>query len=278
MTPLLYHMDARSAAAHMDDASIDLIISGPPYYDHLTYSADIGNLSNTGLTEYLAAMRALMGSLAPKLKDGGIVAFWVHDIYHSGNPTNLVPLHAYLADIMPEGIVLRHILIWDRYLKKYISNLPTGDSYGTRIQYVLVFSKGTTRYEDVMTRLYWHPIWYFKTTPRVLGSKTLYRGVFALSTIPVIERLLRPLFDRSKKIILKDSYTFDIYKTTCPPEIAGYLVALFSKPGDTVLDPFAGSGTSLRVAHTMGRQAIGCEINGEAVAVIARTIPEIIVR
>jgi DNA modification methylase len=39
-------------------------------------------------------------------------------------------------------------------------------------------------------------------------------------------------------------------------------------PGDTVLDPFAGSGTTLVVAHQMERNSIGIEIDPEYVKII----------
>ena len=34
-----------------------------------------------------------------------------------------------------------------------------------------------------------------------------------------------------------------------------------SRPGDVVLDPFMGSGTTAQVAQALGRQWIGCELN-----------------
>jgi len=40
-------------------------------------------------------------------------------------------------------------------------------------------------------------------------------------------------------------------------------VKVFSKPGDIILDPFAGSGTTLVAAHKNGRRYIGCENNDE---------------
>jgi DNA modification methylase len=36
-----------------------------------------------------------------------------------------------------------------------------------------------------------------------------------------------------------------------------------SRPGDVVLDPFMGSGTTAQVAQALGRQWIGCELNTE---------------
>lgn len=43
-----------------------------------------------------------------------------------------------------------------------------------------------------------------------------------------------------------------------------------SRPGDTVLDPFMGSGTVARVAASLGRQWIGCELNPDYAAMVGR--------
>ena len=48
-----------------------------------------------------------------------------------------------------------------------------------------------------------------------------------------------------------------------PPEIPYRLVRMFSCLGDTVLDPFAGTGTTLAVARALGRRALGYEINAD---------------
>lgn len=50
-----------------------------------------------------------------------------------------------------------------------------------------------------------------------------------------------------------------------PRQLPEWFIKLFSQPGDTVLDPFAGSGTTLVVASDMERKAIGIEIVPEYV-------------
>jgi DNA modification methylase len=48
---------------------------------------------------------------------------------------------------------------------------------------------------------------------------------------------------------------------TFPEEIPKLCILAGSKPGDTILDPFAGSGTTGKVAIELGRKAILIELN-----------------
>ena len=48
-----------------------------------------------------------------------------------------------------------------------------------------------------------------------------------------------------------------------PTELIEPCVLAGSRPGDVVLDPFMGSGTTAQVAQALGRQWIGCELNTE---------------
>jgi site-specific DNA-methyltransferase (adenine-specific) len=51
-------------------------------------------------------------------------------------------------------------------------------------------------------------------------------------------------------------------------------VASWSNPGDLVLDPFAGSGTTLKAAKELGRRFIGIEVNPEYLEICNRRIAQ----
>lgn len=59
-----------------------------------------------------------------------------------------------------------------------------------------------------------------------------------------------------------------------PEELPEWFIKLFTKEGDMVLDPFAGSGTTLFVAERMGRNAIGIEIIEEYYKMIKNQLEE----
>src|SRR4029077_20269327 len=61
-------------------------------------------------------------------------------------------------------------------------------------------------------------------------------------------------------------YTHDFYRYPArfSPEFARAAIEAFSKPGDTVLDPFCGGGTSVIESVALGRKAIGFDVSSVA--------------
>jgi len=55
------------------------------------------------------------------------------------------------------------------------------------------------------------------------------------------------------------------YRGNWPPQIPRALMLMYTKPGDLVLDPMVGSGTTLIEAKLLGRRSIGVDINYNAV-------------
>ena len=51
------------------------------------------------------------------------------------------------------------------------------------------------------------------------------------------------------------------YAAKCPPQLVNYGLHYYSKPGEKILDPMTGSGTTLVEAKLMGRHAVGYDID-----------------
>lgn len=62
------------------------------------------------------------------------------------------------------------------------------------------------------------------------------------------------------------------HPTTKPLDLMSALIADFTDPGDVVVDPFMGSGTTLVAAQQMGRQAIGIELDERYCEVAVRRL------
>ncbi|MCX7765945.1 MAG: site-specific DNA-methyltransferase, partial [Candidatus Sumerlaeia bacterium] len=57
-----------------------------------------------------------------------------------------------------------------------------------------------------------------------------------------------------------------------PEELPYRLIKLFSYVGETVLDPFVGSGTTMKVARELGRNSIGIEIKKTLIPIIRKKL------
>jgi site-specific DNA-methyltransferase (adenine-specific) len=60
--------------------------------------------------------------------------------------------------------------------------------------------------------------------------------------------------------------------TQLPVELVSRILSVSSNPGDLVLDPFAGSGTTLVCASRLGRSSVGIELNPEYAEIASRRV------
>ncbi|MBI4811344.1 MAG: site-specific DNA-methyltransferase [Ignavibacteriales bacterium] len=66
------------------------------------------------------------------------------------------------------------------------------------------------------------------------------------------------------------------FPTQKPEEILERIIKASSNPGELVLDPFIGSGTTAAVAQKLGRRWIGCDINKGAIQTTSKRLQTII--
>ena len=71
-----------------------------------------------------------------------------------------------------------------------------------------------------------------------------------------------------------DKAQYNGHLTVKPVALMDHLIRLFTQEGQTVLDPYLGSGTTAVAALNAGRQCIGIEINAEYVAIAQQRIKD----
>lgn len=103
-----------------------------------------------------------------------------------------------------------------------------------------------------------HP-WGFKT----------FLPVLLYGTAPLLNLGARPNVIRSTVKAEQNGHP-------CPKPIEWmrWLVDLVSLPGETIIDPFAGSGTTLRAAKDLGRKAVGIELDEHYCEIAAQRLSQ----
>ena len=88
------------------------------------------------------------------------------------------------------------------------------------------------------------------------------------------DRRLRTMWDISTEPRRREDADVDDHPAPMPMTLAQQCIAITSEPGDVVLDPYAGSGTTLLAAAELGRSWVGVELKPTFVDLIERRIAE----
>ncbi|MGE0087316.1 MAG: site-specific DNA-methyltransferase [Desulfococcaceae bacterium] len=218
------------SAEHMDelpDCSVHLMVTSPPYNVQKEYDEDLS------LEEYRNLLKSVFRETYRVLVTGGRACI---NIANLGRKP-YIPLHTYIiADMLEIGYFMRGEIIWNK-----ASSASPSTAWGSWMsasnpvlrdihEYILVFSK------DSFSR---------KKENR---ASTISREEFIAWTKSVWEF---PAVS-AKKIG---------HPAPFPEELPHRLIQLYTFEGDTVLDPFCGSGTSCVSAAKNLRNYVGYDID-----------------
>lgn len=99
-----------------------------------------------------------------------------------------------------------------------------------------------------------------KANMRIVGN-TEYALLFYREKLPKFNNNGRVIFNTMP--MDRDTETPRIHPTQKPLSLLKYLIEIFTDRGDVVIDPCAGSGSTLLAAEQLGRKAYGFEIKKE---------------
>lgn len=257
---LIYNSDCR-AMEEVDDNSIQLIVTSPPYNvgKKYNYYEDRAPLDN-----YLAFLNLAWLEARRVLVPGGRLAI---NIANTGrNP--YIPLHAFIIQQCIElGFIMRGEILWDKSATAGVSTAwgsfarASNPTLRDTHEYIMVFSKETMRLEKPYTRgeasgienmefVDWtRSIWHKNGTAKRAIKETA-RSIWRFGT-------------QSKKIQQKTKSVS--HPAPFPLDLPLRLILLYTNIDDIVLDPFMGSGSTAIAARLTQRHYIGYEVSAEYV-------------
>lgn len=227
--------------SEISDSSIHLIVTSPPYYNA---PFDYDGLF-TNYKQYLGVLKHFAKESFRVLSEGRIVALNIDDMLVNGTK---YPIVADATKIFQDaGFRYRDRIIWKK---------PDG--------YLRISKRSGVILQNPF------PMYYYPDN--LLESIVIFqKGKFDYRSIP---REVREL----SKIDIKEFQNNNWHKTlweitnvlpgsaleknvaAFPDELPYRIIKLYSYVGETVLDPFLGSGTTIKVARLLRRNSVGIEI------------------
>lgn len=209
------------------DGEIDLVVTSPPYWDLKNYFKE-GQIGQESYEKYLERLNKVWKECYRILKDDGNVFININTRTKDKKPI-LIP-GDFIKQCQEIGFSLKNIIIWHKS-----SGIPTsGKNLTDKYEYVLWFTK---KYEREILR------------DRILEVSDYKNEELNYGNIWNI--------NRKAGSVGKDYVHPAIY----PNKLVERIVNLFTNEGDTILDPFLGSGTSLIGAISLNRNFKGYEYN-----------------
>ena len=249
-TNQVIHGDCLEVMQNIPDKSIDMILTSPPYDNLRTYNG------------YSFDFEGIVKELYRVTKDGGVVVWIVGDATVKGSETGTSFKQAlYFKEI---GFNLHDTMIWNKRCFSAVGALQ--NRYAPVFEYMFILSKD-----------------YPKSFNPIKDRKTIHGGKKVNGTVRNKDGSMKPF---SKEVTINEyGQRFNIWEHSpqrqkgghpapFPEKLAEDHILSWSNEGDIVLDPFAGSGTTLKMAKKNNRNYIGIEISQEYIDIINKRLSE----
>ena len=256
----IYHADNREVLATLPEPAT-LTVTSPPYWNARTYEDDIGWAT---YEEYLAFLAEVLEVLAPKT---GWLAWNAGYIWRNGRMYDCAGDAARLAIIA--GFTWRVQVPW---VKDDFAPQPSIDLAPAHelIQIMRTDSATAGWFDELrVTRREVERVGRMASERPVGGAQRgggagwgheRHDGMKQAPNVIVVPKLNG-----------KDRMG---HPAAFPPDVVKPWVTACTRPGDLVLDPFMGSGTTLRVAKDMGRRAVGIELSERYCEIAAKRMAQ----
>jgi len=236
------------------DNHVDFIMTSPPYWNLKNYGGKQGQIGSSSYVEYLERLNEVWEECYRVAHEGTVFILNINSRRKKG------VFYPIALDVYSRMKLwkLWDVLIW------YIPNaLPQPNHYMERLfdnkfEYLLVFIKGEPdQYKFHKPRV---PQKYIHADPREHKKNRKGRCLGNIIRIPAY----RP----------PNVKELGYHEAAYPEELVSLMIETFTDEGDVVLDPFLGSGTTLKVCEVMKRNGIGYDINEDYKELIVKRINE----
>lgn len=252
--------DSRRVLPLFPDQVFQCCITSPPYWSLRNYGINGQIGLELSLQDYIAQLVQVFEEVRRVLRDDGVLWLNIGDSYTSGGRTWRAPDRKNPGRAMnvrpptPDGLKPKDLIGVPWRLAFALQEA------GWYLRSDTVWYKPNCQPESVKdrpTRSHEY-VFLFSKSERYLYNSVSVRGQNG--------RNLRTVWD------VNTEGCKEAHFATFPTALVEPCVALGSNPGDLVLDPFIGSGTSGVVALQMARRFVGIELNPEYVNIASRRI------
>ena len=243
----LFRMDARDLSI-IGDQSVHLVVTSPPYFTLKKYEPNRLQLGQiVDYEAFLDELDKVWRECERVLVPGGRICCVVGDVCvsrRSGGRHYVLPLH---SDIQVRarklGLDCLTPILWYK-----ISNGVTEAAGNGAGFYGKPYQPGAIVKNDV------EHILFFRKGGKYRSPSHAQKTLSMLTKEEMQSWLVTSWTD------IRGESTRNGHPAPYPEELAERLIRMFSFAGDTVLDPFAGTGTTNVAALSAGRNSIGVEI------------------